>query len=150
MNLTTRCPSCGTAFRVQPAQLSARGGKVRCGKCSGVFDGVKALVRGRGAGAQRARERALAAARPVRSAEEAAGAATRPTRTRRAGFLDETPRRAGALWALAALLAAGRAAGAGDLFFRAEIAALLPETRRTWRPPARRSDASCACRARPS
>lgn len=44
MNLTTRCPSCGTAFRVQPAQLSARGGKVRCGKCGNVFDGVKALV----------------------------------------------------------------------------------------------------------
>ena len=44
MNLTTRCPSCGTAFRVQPAQLSARGGKVRCGKCGSVFDGVKALV----------------------------------------------------------------------------------------------------------
>ena len=44
MNLTTRCPSCGTAFRVQPAQLSARGGKVRCGKCGGVFDGVKALL----------------------------------------------------------------------------------------------------------
>ena len=30
----TRCPNCGTAFRVQPAQLSARGGKVRCGKCA--------------------------------------------------------------------------------------------------------------------
>ena len=44
MNLTTRCPSCGTAFRVQPAQLSARGGKVRCGKCGHVFDGVKSLV----------------------------------------------------------------------------------------------------------
>ena len=44
MNLTTRCPSCGTAFRVQPAQLSARGGKVRCGKCGNVFDGVTALV----------------------------------------------------------------------------------------------------------
>jgi predicted Zn finger-like uncharacterized protein len=44
MNLTTRCPSCGTAFRVQPVQLSARGGKVRCGKCGNVFDGVKSLV----------------------------------------------------------------------------------------------------------
>ena len=44
MNLTTRCPNCGTAFRVQPAQLSARGGKVRCGKCTHVFDGVAALV----------------------------------------------------------------------------------------------------------
>jgi predicted Zn finger-like uncharacterized protein len=44
MNLLTRCPSCGTAFRVQPAQLSARGGKVRCGKCGTVFNGVAALV----------------------------------------------------------------------------------------------------------
>lgn len=44
MNLVTRCPSCGTAFRVQPAQLSARGGKVRCGKCATVFNGVAALV----------------------------------------------------------------------------------------------------------
>ena len=42
--LTTRCPDCGTAFRVQPVQLSARGGKVRCGKCTHVFDGVAALV----------------------------------------------------------------------------------------------------------
>jgi predicted Zn finger-like uncharacterized protein len=44
VNLTTRCPNCGTAFRVQPVQLSARGGKVRCGKCTHVFDGVAALV----------------------------------------------------------------------------------------------------------
>src|SRR5204863_7837385 len=44
VNLPTRCPNCGTAFRVQPVQLSARGGKVRCGKCTHVFDGVAALV----------------------------------------------------------------------------------------------------------
>jgi predicted Zn finger-like uncharacterized protein len=44
MSLTTRCPNCGTAFRVQPTQLSARGGKVRCGRCANVFDGVAALV----------------------------------------------------------------------------------------------------------
>ncbi|MDA8109327.1 MAG: zinc-ribbon domain-containing protein [Betaproteobacteria bacterium] len=44
MILVTRCPGCGTAFRVQPAQLSARGGKVRCGKCGTVFNGVAALV----------------------------------------------------------------------------------------------------------
>ncbi len=44
MNLITRCPSCGTTFRVQPTQLSVRGGKVRCGKCGTVFNGVAALV----------------------------------------------------------------------------------------------------------
>jgi predicted Zn finger-like uncharacterized protein len=64
MNLTTRCPSCGTAFRVQPAQLSARGGKVRCGKCSGVFDGVKALL---AEGAAPARSCRRSTANPRRS-----------------------------------------------------------------------------------
>ena len=42
--LITRCQVCATAFRVQRAQLAARGGKVRCGKCGTVFDGVAGLV----------------------------------------------------------------------------------------------------------
>jgi predicted Zn finger-like uncharacterized protein len=41
--MITRCPNCGTAFRVQAAQLAQRGGRVRCGKCSAVFDGVASL-----------------------------------------------------------------------------------------------------------
>lgn len=44
MSLVTRCPVCATTFRVMPAQLSARGGRVRCGKCSSVFDGVSNLL----------------------------------------------------------------------------------------------------------
>lgn len=44
MNLVTRCPTCGTAFRVQRDQLAAHFGTVRCGKCGGVFNGVAALV----------------------------------------------------------------------------------------------------------
>lgn len=44
MSLVTRCPACATTFRVLPAQLSARGGRVRCGKCAGVFDGVVHLL----------------------------------------------------------------------------------------------------------
>jgi predicted Zn finger-like uncharacterized protein len=44
MNLVTRCPACGTAFRVQREQLAAHFGSVRCGKCGGVFNGVAALV----------------------------------------------------------------------------------------------------------
>ena len=44
MSLVTRCPVCGTAFRVQREQLAKRGGRVRCGKCATVFDGVAALV----------------------------------------------------------------------------------------------------------
>jgi predicted Zn finger-like uncharacterized protein len=44
MSLITRCPSCATAFRVLPGQLSASAGRVRCGKCGAVFDGIAALV----------------------------------------------------------------------------------------------------------
>ena len=44
MSLVTRCPECATAFRVAPAQLSARGGRVRCGSCANVFNGVAHLL----------------------------------------------------------------------------------------------------------
>jgi len=44
LSLVTRCPACGTAFRVQPAQLAAQSGTVRCGKCGELFNGVAALV----------------------------------------------------------------------------------------------------------
>ncbi len=44
MSLTTLCPACGTAFRVHADQLSARGGRVRCGRCTHVFDGVAHLL----------------------------------------------------------------------------------------------------------
>lgn len=44
MKMSTRCPACGTAFRVYPQQLAARDGHVRCGQCSTVFDARSALV----------------------------------------------------------------------------------------------------------
>jgi predicted Zn finger-like uncharacterized protein len=44
VSLVTRCQVCATAFHVQRSQLAARGGKVRCGKCGTVFDGVAGLV----------------------------------------------------------------------------------------------------------
>ena len=44
MSLVTRCATCGTAFRVHRTQLAARGGKVRCGKCGTVFDGIAGLL----------------------------------------------------------------------------------------------------------
>ncbi len=40
----TRCPGCGTIFRVTPPQLALRAGQVRCGHCRTVFDGVASLV----------------------------------------------------------------------------------------------------------
>jgi predicted Zn finger-like uncharacterized protein len=44
MKMVTSCPACGTAFRVHPDQLTARGGQVRCGQCTTVFDARSALV----------------------------------------------------------------------------------------------------------
>jgi predicted Zn finger-like uncharacterized protein len=44
MRMSTRCPACGTAFRVYPEQLAARDGQVRCGKCATIFDARSTLV----------------------------------------------------------------------------------------------------------
>jgi len=44
MSMVTSCPSCATTFRVTQEQLKRRQGRVRCGKCSGVFDGFKTLA----------------------------------------------------------------------------------------------------------
>lgn len=35
-----RCPTCQTLFRVNLEQLAARGGRVRCGQCAGVFNAL--------------------------------------------------------------------------------------------------------------
>ena len=44
MSMVTSCPACATTFRVQQDQLTARQGKVRCGKCDEVFDAYKTLA----------------------------------------------------------------------------------------------------------
>jgi predicted Zn finger-like uncharacterized protein len=133
MSLTTRCPNCGTAFRVQPLQLSARGGKVRCGKCTHVFDGVAALVAEGGQGGAPAEvepspQLALFAASrksPVTGAGEAANEDA-PV----ADFLEEAPppRRSWSLLFGVSLLLIALAAQATH-YFRTEIAAMVPETR---------------------
>lgn len=38
MNQITRCPNCSTSFRVTNEQLAAHQGKVRCGRCSFIFN----------------------------------------------------------------------------------------------------------------
>ena len=43
MSLATRCPSCGTVFRVVQDQLRISEGWVRCGRCNGVFDATEVL-----------------------------------------------------------------------------------------------------------
>jgi predicted Zn finger-like uncharacterized protein len=45
MDLATRCPACGTAFRVVEDQLRVSEGWVRCGHCEEVFNGLDDLFR---------------------------------------------------------------------------------------------------------
>lgn len=42
--MRTRCPHCDTVFRITPEQLRARAGKVRCGRCRGVFNALETLI----------------------------------------------------------------------------------------------------------
>lgn len=44
MAMVTQCPHCSTAFNVTPEQLFARDGRVRCGQCRRVFDGLVNLT----------------------------------------------------------------------------------------------------------
>ncbi len=133
MILTTRCPNCGTAFRVQPVQLTARGGKVRCGKCTRVFDGVSGLLEKESAAAapseaEPSPQLALfeAARRPAVSAAAAAN-----EEVPLAESLDEEPAppQHRIAWGFAALLALACLAAQAALHFRTEIAVLLPEAR---------------------
>src|SRR2546423_13667765 len=43
--LITTCTQCAARFRVTPAQLNARQGQVRCGRCRAVFNGFQSLER---------------------------------------------------------------------------------------------------------
>lgn len=42
--MRTRCPVCGTVFRVTSEQLRLKAGKVRCGHCRGIFNAFDQLL----------------------------------------------------------------------------------------------------------
>jgi predicted Zn finger-like uncharacterized protein len=44
MSRITDCPKCQTRFRVSETQLQMRHGKVRCGRCSHIFNALESLV----------------------------------------------------------------------------------------------------------
>jgi len=128
VNLITRCPACGTAFRVQREQLAAHFGTVRCGKCGSVFNGVAALVEEGGERPSFDPSPQLGLFDPSRRpppARRAAGDAPLPEFMAPA----EPPRRAAWLWAFAALAAATVLAAQAAYHYRAEIAAFVPEAR---------------------
>jgi len=111
MNLVTRCPKCATAFRVLPAQLGARSGQVRCGKCNTVFDGIAALVE----------------APHAPKVKEAASAP--PLEEPLPEFLAEPPPPRRGPWPLLVVLAALALVAQALLHFRSEIAAGMPAAR---------------------
>ncbi len=125
MSLVTRCPVCGTAFRVQAGQLSARGGKVRCGKCAAVFDGVAGLVE---EGTERL---ALEPSPQLGLFDPSRRPAPAPEDAPLPQFMAEpdAPPRAPWLWAALALLAALALAAQAGYRFRSELAATLPAAR---------------------
>ncbi len=65
MSRITACPQCQTRFRVTEEQLQARGGKVRCGRCSHVFNALATLIE----------ESPLPAAEPSPASPQQTGAA---------------------------------------------------------------------------
>lgn len=131
MTLATRCPNCGTAFRVQPAQLAQRGGRVRCGKCATVFDGVAALNE-----PSAAREPAEPEPSPQLALFEPSGplqipdASSLPKSAPEPEFLQEAPparRHPG--WTIGAALALLVLIVQVALLYRTELSVLFPATR---------------------
>jgi predicted Zn finger-like uncharacterized protein len=122
MSLVTRCPACGTAFRVQRDQLAAHSGTVRCGKCGNMFNGVAALVEEGDERLALEPSPQLGLFDPSRRPEPAAAGGV-------PDFLAHEPPPRRALWlAVAALAAALLAVQAGHRY-RAELAAAWPGTR---------------------
>ena len=134
MSLMTRCQVCATAFRVQRAQLAARGGKVRCGKCGTVFDGVAGLVEESGQMLKLEPSPQLGLFDPTRrprAGTQGAGAVLEDDDAPLPEFLlEEVPsRRATLLWAFLAVLAAAALLAQVAFRYRTEIAVLVPGAR---------------------
>ena len=154
MSLVTRCSNCGTTFRVQAAQLSTRGGRVRCGKCNHVFDGLGQIVEDDehnsapsvGPSPQLAlfdpqrlaaeAERAAAAKAEAEAAARAAAAraqryrATAPSPDDAEFLAEDAPRsRYLLLWSVLSAIALVAIAAQAAIHFRTDLILLAPQTR---------------------
>jgi predicted Zn finger-like uncharacterized protein len=126
MSLITRCPSCATAFRVVPGQLAARAGRVRCGKCGAVFDGIQALVEEGGEPLHLEPSPQLGLFDPSRRPD------TRPlddTEPLPAFMAEDLRPRRRALWWTLSVLAVLALAAQATYHYRAQIAAGVPWAR---------------------
>ena len=142
MSMITRCPSCSTTFRVTPEQLHAHDGKVRCGQCRTVFDGLRALVPlpepagGTGAGEASGFElepadAAAAQPAPARGAEIAYderdyGPAPEQLALDEELFPDPARVRRARMWAAGSALLLFGLAGQAAYFHRGDLAAQVP------------------------
>ena len=124
MSLVTRCPACGTAFRVQAAQLAAQSGTVRCGKCGELFNGVASLVEPSEDTIPLEPSPQLGLFDPSRRPAEQAPSDDAPP-----SFMAERPQPRKALWALLSLVTFLTLAGQVLYRYRAEVAAMVPSTR---------------------
>ncbi len=140
MTLATRCPSCGTAFRVQPAQLAQRGGRVRCGKCAAVFDGVAALDEPETSAGQQNEPSPQLALFETSESPNASASTSMGASSTGAGFLHdpEPPARGRTGWAVASAFALTALALQALYLYRTELSVLFP---------AAREPLAAACRA---
>jgi len=119
VSMTTRCPACGTAFRVADSQLRARGGQVRCGRCGTLFDALAALA------TDSTRRRTEAASAPA----ETDPPSRIGERNREFDFGPQQRRPPNPLWWVASSLLALALAMQIAYHYRGEVAVLLPEAR---------------------
>lgn len=116
MSLLTRCPRCRTLFRVTPVQLQAAAGKVRCGRCTNVFDGYEALSAG---------------GPPAKSETSAAATTVTAIPVEEAERVTTTRSRLNAKWAAVIALLVFTLTLQVAYAFRAQFAARSPELRGT-------------------
>jgi predicted Zn finger-like uncharacterized protein len=147
--MITKCPACGTLFRVTPEQLQIHQGRVRCGRCMTVFDGIVALAAlpepmpeaGARGGSEvggfklEPVEPAKAAAAPQPLAARAAetvhgerdyGRAPKQLSLDEELFPDPSQARRDRLWAVGAALLVFALAGQAAYYFRADLAVQYP------------------------
>lgn len=136
VSAVTRCPGCGTSFRVTEAQLEMRAGQVRCGQCSMVFDARMQLVTN--SAAAEAQDGELGRPMTHQSVPEAITPAGEPDASATTDpesalpgvdFGPQEHRRTGRLWWLGSALLALALAGQAAFRYRAELVVLAPDAK---------------------
>lgn len=146
MSLFTKCTQCGTTFRVTSQQLQAQGGRVRCGNCMTVFNGLQALVALPDAAQEAPPARDAVPAGSPAFELEAVEPAAQPAPTRAAepasdgreygpapeqlslddDLFHQPPVRGARWWAVGAVLLVFALAGQAAHFYRSDLAVQYP------------------------